>query len=355
MNGNSLLKGIFWIVLVASLAGIILASYMIYSRQVDQIELLKKNLKETHRLLKDTKDELAETKNDTSILTATKEDLSKKVSLQEDRIEQFQKENKTLEDRTEGLSVQKEQLEATLEETKRALQERIKLQEQKMVNLEVEFHKKSAMEKAMFAAQEKKSNEQVMAAEVLFEALTVKNQELSEKARENREKLARLIKEKNSSLDSGQDSGKGERDLRKKIYDLNMMINQNKKLIAQSNNVVLNVTNEKERIANQLRQTESQFKEEAFKLHYNLGLAYDESRQFKEATAEYEKALEIKQDDADLHYNMAIIYHERMHNLAKAIEHYNAYLELSPDAKDADKVGHWKSEAEKELKYSIQR
>ena len=355
MNRSNLLRGIFWIVLAASFAGLIMVSYVIYSRQVDKIELLKKNLKLTHRQLKNTKDELADINDDATVLAATKEDLSKKVSLQETRIEQFQKENKTLEYQTEGLSVQKERLEATLEVTKRAFQERIKSQKLKMTELEIEYGKKSAMEKAMFVAQEKKSNEKVMAAEVLLEALTTKNQELAVKTRENREKLLRLIEERDTGIGSGQGSSKGESDLRKKISDLNMMINQNKKLIAENKKTVLDVTNEKERIANQLQQTEDQFKDEAFKLHYNLGLAYDESRQHKEAVAEYEKALEINRDDADLHYNMAIIYHEQIHDLVKAIEHYNAYIELSPDAQDVDKVRHWMEVAKKELTYSTQK
>ena len=110
--------------------------------------------------------------------------------------------------------------------------------------------------------------------------------------------------------------------------------------------------NEKKEIANKLKQREEEFNKKALKLHYNLGLAYDETRQYDEALVEYKKALEITQLDANLHYNMAIIYDEQFHDMAKAIEHYEAYLKLSPGAKDVDKVSHWLEKAKEELKYS---
>lgn len=352
MNKSSLLRGIFWIVLAASFAGLVLASYAIYTRQVDKIEILKKNLEETHQLLKDTKDQLTEVKNNTSILSETKKNLSKKVSLQEGRIKQFQQQKETLEDKTRGLSAQKRKLEAALEETRKSLEDRIRIKELKIAELERDFQKKSAMEKAMFLADEEKSKEQGLAAEVLLEALIKRNEELANKANKSKQQLVRLIEKNKAGTGDRQENAKGESDLRKKISDLNMMINQNKKLIAENKKTIRDVTSEKERIANQLQQTQDQFNEEALRLHYNLGLAYDESRQYKEALAEYKKALEITQLDANLHYNMAIIYHEHLDDLAKAIKHYNTYLELSPNAEDTAKVLHWIEQAKNELKYS---
>ncbi len=364
MNRDSLLKGIFWVIAVASFAGLIAASYMIYTGQVDKIEILKKNLKETHRILKETKGQLFETKNNTSILAAKKDGLIKKVSIQKDRIEKFQQEKKNLEDKTKGLKAQKRELEVTLEKTRKSLKEQIKSQELKIAELEEDFQKKSAMEKAMFSAQEKKLNEQVMAAEVLLEVLTKQNKELVGKANENRQLLVHLIENEEDEsgtqdkpvTDKAADKAVQQaRGLKEKLSDLNNMIEQNKKLIAKNEKIIINVTNEKERIAGKLQQTEDQFKKDAFKLHYNLGLAYDESRQYDEALVEYKKALELHKLDPDLHYNMAIIYDEHFHDRANAIEHYEAYLKLSPSAEDAAKVAHWLEQAKKNLEYTPRR
>lgn len=363
MNKDNLLRGIFWIVLAAGFAGLIMASYAIYTRQVGKIELLKKNLKETHLTLKEAKNELSETKDNATILAARKDSLIEKVFEQEDRIEKFQQERKNLEDKTEGLSARKRELEATLEKTRKSLKEQIKLQELRIAELEEDFLKRSAMEKAMFSTQEEKLNVQVMAAEVLLEALTKKNEELLNEARENKQKLVRLIDENEgegktkskAEMDYKAKGAENESRLREKISNLNKMIEQNKKLINKNEKIIIDVTNEKEKIADRFRQTEEQFNKEALKLHYNLGLAYDETRQHDEALAEYEKALKISQLDPDLHYNMAIIYDEHFNKMAKAIEHYKAYLKLSPNAEDAEKVIYWIDEAEEELKYNLKQ
>jgi tetratricopeptide (TPR) repeat protein len=352
MNRDSLLRGIFWIVLASSFLGLIFAGYAIHDKQADKIELLKKNLKETHRILNETKNELLEARDNAGILAAKKDGLIEKVSLQEGRIEKFQREKKSLEEREEGLSAQKRELETALEKTRKSLEKRIRTQELKIAELRKDFQKKSAVEKAMFSAQKEKLNEQVTAAEVLLETLTKKNKELLSKARENKHLLVRLIEESEGEIGAAPIGAMDKRDLREKISNLNKMIAQNKKLITKNEKIIINVSGEKERIADKLRQTEEQFKKKALKLHYNLGLAYDEVRQYDKALAEYEKALKINRLDPDLHYNTAIIYDEYFHDMVKAIEHYAAYLELSPGAEDADKVAHWLEKAKQELKYS---
>ena len=363
MNRDSLLKGIFWVALATSFAGLIISGYVIYTRQVDKIELLKENLKETHQTLKEAKDRLEELKNNTDILTETKNNLSQKVSLQENRIEQFEQETEKLQDKTKYLSTQKGELEEALKITRESLEAAIKTQKDTIAKLEEDYQKKSAMEKALFLEQEKKSNEQVEAAEVLLEVLTARNKELGSKSSENKQLLVRLIEEREDEgepktiADKRQqaDNAVNEAKLREKINSLNSMIEQNKKLITKNEKVIIDVTNEKEKIADKLEQTKGQFSKEALKLHYNLGLAYDESRQYDEAIAEYEKAFAIDDSDPDLHYNMAIIYEGHFHDMRKALMHYEAYLKLSPNAEDADKVAYWIEKAKEELKYSAKK
>ena len=355
MNRDSLLRGVFWIVLGLSFVGLIFASYAIYTRQGDRIDLLKDDLKITHQMLKKTKNKLSEEKGNTDILTEKKENLSRRVSLNESRIEKFRQEKEAQENKAEELLKQKVALEVTLDEARKSLKDQIRLQELKMIDLEKDFQKKSAMEKAMFSAQEEKSNEQIMATEVLLEALMEKNKELTEKAKENKRLLVRLIEENESGIPAySPEEPENIHDLKKKILSLNTMIRQNEKLIAESKRTVSSVVSEKEKIAKQLQQSKDQYKKEALKFHYNLGLAYDQSGQFKEALEEYKKALEIDGQDADLQYNLAIIYDEHFNDMKKAVEHYSAYLKLSPDAEDKDKVTHWMEEAKRELKFSVQ-
>ncbi len=352
MNRDNLLRGIFWIVLVASSLGLIFAGYAINARQADKIELLKKNLQETHRILNKTKNELLKAKNNAGILTVKKDGLIEKVSLQEGRIEKFQREKKSLEERGEGLSAQKRELEETLKKTRKSLEKKVRTQELKIAELRKDFQKKSAVEKAMFLAQEEKLNEQVTSAEVLLEALTRKNKALLSEATENKHLLVRLIRENEGEIGAPPIGAMDESNLREKISNLNKMIARNKKLITKNEKIIIDVSSEKEKLADKLRQTEEQFKKKALRLHYNLGLAYDEGRQYDEALTEYEKALKISRLDPDLHYNIAIIYDEHFHDMKKAIEHYKAYLELSPDAEDAEKVAYWLERAKEELKYS---
>jgi len=66
---------------------------------------------------------------------------------------------------------------------------------------------------------------------------------------------------------------------------------------------------------------------------------------------EYEKTLELDPDDADVHYNLAIVYDDHLQDNEKAILHYRRYLEICPDAKDADAVEEWMYEARQDLEW----
>ncbi|MDD5691418.1 MAG: tetratricopeptide repeat protein [Candidatus Omnitrophica bacterium] len=93
------------------------------------------------------------------------------------------------------------------------------------------------------------------------------------------------------------------------------------------------------------------YREKALKRHYNLAIIYENAGRYKEAADEYEKTLELAPDDADIHYNLAIVYDDHLQNNEKAILHYRRYLELSPDAKDANVVAEWMFEAREDLEW----
>ena len=55
----------------------------------------------------------------------------------------------------------------------------------------------------------------------------------------------------------------------------------------------------------------------------------------------YEKALRNNPYNADAHYNLGLLYEKTKSDPDKAIEHYQEYLKLSPDANDRDEVLGW--------------
>ena len=76
-------------------------------------------------------------------------------------------------------------------------------------------------------------------------------------------------------------------------------------------------------------------------MHYNMGVVYAKEGRFREAEAEYLKALRIDPNDAMVHYNLAILYDDELNEKEKAAMHYRKYLKLSPGAPDADAVKGW--------------
>ena len=79
-------------------------------------------------------------------------------------------------------------------------------------------------------------------------------------------------------------------------------------------------------------------KKEVGDMHYNLGVIFQQQAKWQEAVREYEKVLEVKPDDAQTHYNLALIYDTVRNDRQMALEHYQRYLNISPDANDAAKI-----------------
>jgi len=82
---------------------------------------------------------------------------------------------------------------------------------------------------------------------------------------------------------------------------------------------------------------------EKLNMHYNMAAAYRAGGMMAKAEHHYMEALKIDPEDGGVHYNLAILYDDEMKNRKKAREHYEKFLELSPDDKDAAKVVEWLS------------
>jgi tetratricopeptide (TPR) repeat protein len=74
--------------------------------------------------------------------------------------------------------------------------------------------------------------------------------------------------------------------------------------------------------------------------HYNLGLIYQQRRQYEEAKSSFARAIEIDPDETDAHYQLGRIAREQG-RLADAISHFDAVVTRNPE--------HSQSEAWREI------
>lgn len=82
-----------------------------------------------------------------------------------------------------------------------------------------------------------------------------------------------------------------------------------------------------------------------------LGLAEKALRANKPETAEklYLEALSREPRNPRIHYNLGVVYGDYLNEPAKAVRYYRKYLDLAPDAGDADAVSAWIVDLESRL------
>ena len=90
--------------------------------------------------------------------------------------------------------------------------------------------------------------------------------------------------------------------------------------------------------ASQVTQENKKLKIDSAKLHYNLANTLFEQGKYRQAAAEYEKVVEMMPGDPEAHYNLAFVSGEFLEDRITALEHYQQYLSLSPDADDKSLV-----------------
>jgi len=79
-------------------------------------------------------------------------------------------------------------------------------------------------------------------------------------------------------------------------------------------------------------------REDAARAHYNMGNIYYQKGKYEIASREYYQAVALMPDDPDAHYNLAYVSGEHLNDFKTALKHYQMYLYLRPDAKDAHLV-----------------
>lgn len=86
--------------------------------------------------------------------------------------------------------------------------------------------------------------------------------------------------------------------------------------------------------------------EVSFKQAVSLAGKYFDEGNYEEAKKYYTIAIDYKPDDPDFHYNIGLCCDE-LGESKEAARHFRKYLELSPDAEDADEVRGWIEELER--------
>lgn len=114
-------------------------------------------------------------------------------------------------------------------------------------------------------------------------------------------------------------------------------------ILSQKEKELAAAKKEIERLREYVKKILDQNRRERLAMHYNMGCAFRAAKDFKRAESEFRKALEVDPADAGTHYNLAILYDDDLRDKRKAKEHYEKFLEIAPDDKDAAKVREWLS------------
>lgn len=72
--------------------------------------------------------------------------------------------------------------------------------------------------------------------------------------------------------------------------------------------------------------------------YYDLGNKFFESKNYKEALTQYEKAIVLNPSDAWAHHNLGVIYDYYIQNKEAALSHYQQYLQIKPAAEEAREI-----------------
>lgn len=281
-----------------------LVGYSNYDWLMKKTELLEKNLEDKDQTLEVVEGELSKAKQKNILFATEKESLDKEIALQKEQITGIRQTNQRLQKQQKTLSAKKQELENTLAETEQLYRKQAALRKLKDQAKEESSKERAKKKELEFFAEKEELEKQIESVKAELEKSVQKNQEFLDKLDESSQMIIKL------RLEQGEEG--------------NQLI--------------------------PISQEDKQFQKELLKFHYNAGLAYDQNQQFELALTEYEKALKAVPDDPDTHYNLAVLYDQYLLDKKKAIEHYQTYLTLNPNASDTIKVNYWIREAKKELR-----
>ena len=69
-------------------------------------------------------------------------------------------------------------------------------------------------------------------------------------------------------------------------------------------------------------------------MHYNLGVLMSKNQDYKNATLEFQRAVQLRPNDASAYFNLGKIQADFYKDKVKAVEYFQKYLKLNPEAED---------------------
>lgn len=163
---------------------------------------------------------------------------------------------------------------------------------------------------------------QIKDMEVSSEKLDVLNKEYAKNREEWQEKSSR-VETHNQKLRALLDTAI----LEKERKDYLTLIDNAKTSAAESINKLSEVNQENE-----------EMKSELGSVYYTLGNLLFEDKDYRNAIAKYEKALQLNPRDSWSHYNLGVIYDFYIKDQRKAIEHYREYIRYKSTVEEAHEI-----------------
>ena len=93
----------------------------------------------------------------------------------------------------------------------------------------------------------------------------------------------------------------------------------------------------------------SRFGADIVALYHTIGISYNMLGMNKEALKAFQMAVELDPNHAESHFDLARVYIEYLDDSESAVPHFRRYVQLRPEAKDAERIRGWLMKAEKEL------
>jgi len=94
----------------------------------------------------------------------------------------------------------------------------------------------------------------------------------------------------------------------------------------------------------------SRFGADIVALYHTIGISYNMLGMNEEALKAFQMAVELDPNHAESHFDLARVYIEYLDDSESAVPHFRRYVQLRPEAKDAERIRGWLVKAEKELK-----
>ncbi len=300
-------------------------------RSTQELEDSVKKLEEEKALIKTEKEAaLAENQKLKEELTGVSDKLKETDAAKVSAEEELNKAKsgiivKELKQKITGLQKENKEKDSASKKELAELSKRLKEKEDEIARLNNDVVKK-AQEKIGSLMEEKAKSEK-------------KIEELSKKLGETEKKYEETAKQNKSIEDKFGNLQKEADKLKKDKEEAETKIKDQKELIAKQEKGYSEAVKKNKALAQEAKNVPKKFSEIArqnkklikdmSKLHYNTGVFYTKHQEYRQAVAEYEKAIEIDPDDADAHFNLGYIYAEYLVDRHKAVEHFRHFLRLA--------------------------